>query len=76
MHVAFKECHITPLCVQRYLVILDALRNTCDGFLHGNVGDQLVRAAAEPQDGTFKHHDFDVAWYNGQLVDLRHEKQQ
>ncbi len=39
--------YLTLLCVQRHLVLPAPLRYACDGFLHGRLGGQLARMAAE-----------------------------
>ncbi len=47
MQVTFKECHLTLLCVQRHLVMPAPLRDACDGFMHGRLGNQLARMATD-----------------------------
>ncbi len=42
-----KECHLTILCVERYLVMPAPLRAACDGFLHGSLGGKVARMAVE-----------------------------
>ncbi len=44
--VSFKPCHLTHLCVHHHRVVPALLRNTCDGFLHCNLGNQLTVGAA------------------------------
>ncbi len=64
MQVTSKECHLTLLCVQRYLVMPAPLRDACDGVLHGSLGGLLAGMAAEQGDVIFKHYDFNAVWYN------------
>ncbi len=57
VQVTCKECHPTLLCNERSLVIPAPLRDACDGFLHGSLGGQLARMAAEQWDVICEHQE-------------------